>query len=659
MRLDSYPGIEKVGFIHLQHLFDEENKTNFSTIAALAELLCEVPIAFIAMQNEDGNLLKTKTPALDSEHSWTLPFLSQSPLILSDIKVDHRFSNHHLLKSGICFYASFPIFDSENRPLAYLCVMDKVVRELSEKQRNGLALLANQAAEIISLELNNKNLKKLSEDTATTAQEIDTIFHNAIDAVIVIDDNGAISQWNPKAEIIFGWQKTEVIGQYFHEVILPAPYHEEYLQLMAHFKYDVAQSYPNSTMEVSATRKDESTFDIALSISPATIQGKHFYICFVSDITNRNQIAKVLDKQQKFYENILNKLPTDIAVFDADHKYLFVNPGAISIKEYRDFIVGKDDYQYAKYRNRDAGTADLRRAQFLQVKNSGKEIRWEDSLKDPEGNTITHLRRMYPVHDENGDLSMVIGFGIDITDRKVMEEKQAALVQQLSSQNTQLIDFCNIVSHNLRAPLVNMSMLVEFIEDTNNPEEQKTLISKLKPVIENLHTTFNELVESIQIKQDLEVKSEEILLTDCIRRTFEGLQSEINKSEAIIETDFEDAPSVYFPAKYLYSIFHNLFSNCLKYQSPKRKLVIQLKSMRTEEGKILLSFTDNGLGIDMEKHKDNCFKIGKVFHHHPNSKGFGLYMTKTQVEAMKGKIWVESQIDVGSTFFIEFINQKA
>ncbi|WP_316839105.1 PAS domain S-box protein [Pedobacter gandavensis] len=659
MRLGSYPGIEKVSFIHLQHLFDEENQTNFSVIVSLAEMLCEVPIAFVGIEAENGTLIKTSSAISEHQNSWTLPFHSSLPIVVPDIKLDPRFSNHPLLESGICFYASVPILNPiHNTPVAYICVMDKMPRELNSKQLNGLELLAQQAFDIIRINLENIDLKKLADDTVTPSQEIDTIFHNAIDAVIVLDDIGIISQWNPKAESIFGWQKKEVIGQHFHEIAFPAAYHEQYLQLLENLNYDAPENHPNTTVEISALKKDHSTFDIALSISSATIQGKHFYICFVSDITNRNQISQELVKQQKFYENILNKLPTDIAVFDANHKYLFVNPGAISVKEYRDFIVGKDDYQYAAFRNRDTTTADLRREQFLQVKESRKEIRWEDSLKDPEGNNITHLRRMYPVHDENGDLSMVIGFGIDITDRKVMEEKQAALVQQLSSQNTQLIDFCNIVSHNLRAPLVNMSMLVEFIEDTNNPEEQKTLISKLKPVIENLHTTFNELVESIQIKQDLEIKSEDILLTDCIRRTFEGLQSEINKSEAIIETDFEDAPSVYFPAKYLYSIFHNLFSNCLKYQSPKRKLVIQLQSKKTD-GKVLLSFTDNGLGIDMDKHKDNCFKIGKVFHHHPNSKGFGLYMTKTQVEAMKGKIWVESKIDVGSTFFIEFINQKA
>jgi PAS domain S-box-containing protein len=367
-------------------------------------------------------------------------------------------------------------------------------------------------------------------------------------------------------------------------------------------------------------------------------------------------LMEQLDRQKAFYENILNKLPTDIAVFDAEHRYLFVNPGAISKEEYRKFIIGKDDYEYAAFRNRDISVAHQRRAKFLEAKESRKEIRWEDTLSDPQGNMITHLRRMYPVHDEKGELSMVIGFGIDITDRKKMEEKQAALVTQLSARNTQLTDFCSIVSHNLRAPLVNMSMLADFIEASEDPAEQKMLIAKLRPVIDNLHATFNELVESIQIRQNTEISREDVCLRDCLKRTVDGLQTEINKLDAQIETDFEAASVINCPPQYLNSIFHNLVSNSLKYHYPGRRPHIFLQTKR-EDDKIILSVKDNGLGIDLVKHKDNFFKIGKVFHRHPNAKGFGLYMTKTQVEAMGGRIWVESVPEEGSVFYIEFNNR--
>src|ERR1700744_5075934 len=114
------------------------------------------------------------------------------------------------------------------------------------------------------------------------------------------------------------------------------------------------------------------------------------------------RITEQLDRQKEFYENILKKLPTDIAEFDSEHRYLFVNPGAISKEEYRQYIIGKDDYEYAAYRNRDISVAHGRRAKFLEAKESGKEIRWEDSLRDPHGNVITHMRRMFPVYDDKG-----------------------------------------------------------------------------------------------------------------------------------------------------------------------------------------------------------------------------------------------------------------
>jgi len=517
-------------------------------------------------------------------------------------------------------------------------------------------MLGQQVHSLLKLRLQLADLKNTKKAANSSAEQINTIFQNAIDAVIVTNESGHILQWNSRAETIFGWNAEEVAGKYFQDTIIPERHRHAHLKRMKGYESTDGSADHNKTIEITALRKGGGEFDIALGVSPTIINEERFFINFISDITERKLATAKLDKQKEFYENILNSLPTDIAVFDPDHTYLFVNPGAIKDEEFRKYIVGKDDFQYCEYRHRDRSIAQKRREQFLEMKAAGKEIRWEDTIRDAEGNPITHLRRLFPVHDENGNLTMVIGFGIDITDRKIMEEKQTALVKQLSAQNVQLIDFCNIVSHNLRAPLVNMGMLVKFIEETTDETEQRFLISKLDPVIENLNTTFNELVESIQIKQDLEIKYENLLLVDCLQRTMEGLETEITNSKAVIESDFSLAPKIYCPSKYLFSIFHNLISNSLKYQSPTRSPVINVKSEKID-GNIILSVTDNGLGIDLEKHKENFFKIGKVFHRHPNAKGFGLFMTKTQVDAMNGRIWVDSMPDQGSTFYIEFKNQ--
>lgn len=80
---------------------------------------------------------------------------------------------------------------------------------------------------------------------------------------------------------------------------------------------------------------------------------------------------------------------------------------------------------------------------------------------------------------------------------------------------------------------------------------------------------------------------------------------------------------------------------------------IKIETKKDEE-RVVLSVKDNGLGIDLNKNGHNLFKIRKVFHEHPDAKGFGLFITKSQVETMGGRIWAESLPDVGSTFFVEF-----
>jgi signal transduction histidine kinase len=237
--------------------------------------------------------------------------------------------------------------------------------------------------------------------------------------------------------------------------------------------------------------------------------------------------------------------------------------------------------------------------------------------------------------------------------KEEFERKLILHAKTLEQNNIQLNDFCNIVSHNLRAPFVNISMLVDFVEKSKDDEERKEIIGKFKPVLSNINETFNELMESIQIKNDIQSKYDRIDLRECLEKIINGFEIEIIKTKAQFEIDLNDAPIIEYPKKYIDSILFNLISNSLKYKSPNRDPKIIIKTENKKEA-ILFSISDNGLGIDLNKHKDNIFKIRKVFHEHPDSKGFGLFMTKNQVEATGSKIWIESTPNVGTTFFIEF-----
>ncbi len=229
--------------------------------------------------------------------------------------------------------------------------------------------------------------------------------------------------------------------------------------------------------------------------------------------------------------------------------------------------------------------------------------------------------------------------------------------EKLAIQNKQFVDFFNIISHNFRAPLANLTMLVKFIERSNDISEKKLLIDSLKQVSANLTDTCNELLESMQIMQDSEIPYIANDMTELITKIRSGLQMEIVESRAEIHMDFTTVPIIYAPPKYLESILFNLISNALKYRSPQRIPEIMVVTSPTHTG-VRLTVSDNGLGIDLGKHGNEIFKIRKTFHNHPEAKGFGLFLTKTQVESLGGRIWVESIPGEGSTFFVEIDDQK-
>src|SRR5690606_31127285 len=365
----------------------------------------------------------------------------------------------------------------------------------------------------------------------------------------------------------------------------------------------------------------------------------------LEDITER----KLAATENERLSNIIQKSLNEIYMFNSEtHKFEYVNEGALRNLGYtleEMFNMTPQDI-IPKY----TPTKFQKLVELLEAKMEEKIV-FETENKRKDGSVYpveVHLQLITEDYK-----SIFVAIIIDISERKKAEKIIKRNADLLAFQNTQLGDFCNIVSHNLRSPLVNMNMLVELIEECKDINDKEKLIGKFKPIINNVNETFNELLESLQVQQDLEVKSEKVVVKDYLKKAVKRFEGQIMLSDAIIKTDFDEAPEVFFPPKYFSSMLHNLISNALKYKSPHRKPVIHIKT-RTENGNVILSVKDNGLGIDLDRHKEDLFKIRKVFHYHPDAKGFGLYITKIQVETMGGRIWVESQPNEGRTFFVEF-----
>src|SRR5690554_5548893 len=524
--------------------------------------------------------------------------------------------------------------------------MDEIVTIMKGKNRFfdiRMCILAeaylNEKQRII--EEQKKKLAK-SQEGQNQAQAIAHIGNWELDFL-----TGKLS-WSDETYRILGYKPGEVAPS--EEIFLSKILQEDLSEVKNVFKS--SEQGARSYALVHRIRQDNGDIRIVRTESKplANEQGETVGMYgILEDITERKIAAEEKDR----LSNVIQKSLNEIYMFNSEsHKFEYVNEGALRNLGYtlEEMLNMTPQQIIPKYT-----PSKFKKLVEILVNRMEEKIVFESENRRKDGSLYPVEIHLQLIKEEYKKIFVAII--IDITERKKAENIIKRNSDLLAFQNTQLGDFCNIVSHNLRSPLVNMNMLVDLIEESEDPNDRQKLIGKFKPIINNVNETFNELLESLQIQQDLEVKSEVIEVKEFFNKAIKGFEGQIALSDAVIEVDFDEAPVVNFPPKYFSSMLHNLISNSLKYKSPDRPPRIVAKT-RKEADRVIFSVQDNGLGIDLTQHKKDLFKIRKVFHYHPDAKGFGLYITKTQVETMGGRIWVESQPDQGSTFFVEFKNQE-
>jgi K+-sensing histidine kinase KdpD len=242
---------------------------------------------------------------------------------------------------------------------------------------------------------------------------------------------------------------------------------------------------------------------------------------------------------------------------------------------------------------------------------------------------------------------------------KIEEERQKFFNKVLASEaslvlkNKQLVEYNQIVSHDLRSPVSNIILMADIINEVTDEAERKRLFTTLKSTAANINEVLNVLVDIAKISEDVNTNSEILFFKEVFERSCNSLAFVINQLDAKFITDFTECPFIVYPKFYLESILINLISNSLKFYSPERSPVISIKTY-SEKEKCIMEYTDNGLGLDMKKYGNKIFRLNQTFHNDKQSKGLGLFMIKNQIEAKGGKIWAESEENKGMKFIVKF-----
>lgn len=256
--------------------------------------------------------------------------------------------------------------------------------------------------------------------------------------------------------------------------------------------------------------------------------------------------------------------------------------------------------------------------------------------------------------DENGKIVRLIGLNWDITDQKNDLIQKVKTANELIKRNNNLEQFSYIISHNLRAPVANILGLANIWNLTSLGDEEKDeLAVAMYESANRIDTVVKDLNQILQVSNDVMERKEEILFSKIVEEIEVEIKTLIEADNIEIKCDFSKIDAFLTLKSYMYSIFHNLITNSIKFRQLGKPCLITIKS-NLEDNKLLLVFTDNGLGIDLQSCADEIFGLYNRFHAHVEGKGIGLFIVKAQVEKLGGEISVKSEVNKGTEFKIEF-----
>jgi PAS domain S-box-containing protein len=474
--------------------------------------------------------------------------------------------------------------------------------------------------------------------------------------IAITDQKGIIKHVNDNFCKISKYTSEELIGQ-DHKIINSGYHPKEFIK-------NLWITIANGKIwkgELKNSAKDGTIYWVDTTIVPFLDEnGKPFqYLAIRTDITEQKKVEHQLQKSETFNKGVLSSITLHIAVIDESGTLMSVNEawvdfanknGATSLKR---ISTGSNYFDVCKQDIKNGDTiAEMALTGIQSVFKKEKQyFEMEYPCHSPQQQRWFILRAT----NLGSDTNQIVLSHQDITKQKQLLIREEKLLEDIVQRNKNLEQFSYIISHNLRLPVANILGLITLLDEEDIPKDTVDYINKSINLSANkLDEIIKDLNDILQTKNNINERKELVNFSNLVSDICVSIETLIKEKSATITYEFAEAEEMMTIKSYLYSIFYNLISNSLKYRQHDIPSVIEIKS-KVENNKVILLFKDNGMGIDLKKENNAVFGLYKRFHtKYAEGKGIGLFMVKTQVEAIGGSIGIKSEVNKGSEFRIEF-----
>ncbi len=480
-----------------------------------------------------------------------------------------------------------------------------------------------------------------TEELRKSKDQFLNLLESAPDPMIVTDTNGTVKILNKQAQELFEYESTELVGHSV-KVVMPKEVREKYHTYKR--ACIEANGDKSSSIELLVNTRNGKRIPVEISISPIDSEQGLLIATSLRDITDRKVVEKALAESRKLLQAVLDNSPALIYLKDPNGRYLLVNKvwERVTKNEDKD-VVGLTDYDLLPYR-----IAERFKQSDLDVLEHKQTIQLEDKIESEDGSHNTYISYKFPVFDANERLIAIGGISTDISEL-VDAREQANKANQAKSE------FLANMSHEIRTPMnaiIGMSYLALQTELTS---QQRNYVQKVHRSAESLLGIINDILDFSKIESGkLEIENTDFQLEDVFEHlsNLVGLKAEEKGLELLFDLPADLPKQLVGDPLRLGQILVNLGNNAAKF-TESGEIIVRVHVIEDNHNSVVLQFDveDTGIGMSADQ-KERLFQSFSQADSSTTRKyggsGLGLVISRSLIEQMDGKIWLDSEVGKGT-----------
>lgn len=489
---------------------------------------------------------------------------------------------------------------------------------------------------------------KAEKETLRLSEELyRQIVETAQEGIWTIDENEKTNFVNIKIADILGYSAEEMMGKELYDFM------DEEGKAYAIACMERRRNGAKENLNIRYVKKSGEDVWANISANPIFDKtGKYKgALAMVTDITQSKQDQEALQKSEANLRAIFDNTDIAYVLFDDGLNIVSFNSLAQKYAEERKSKMLEIGLPMKAYFTAERW-AFMEEMLVKVILNGSAE--YEISYPKTDGTVEWYQIEWFVVKNSAHKHCGFVAANKNITGHKLAELERERITADLIKQNKDLEHFTYIISHNLRAPVANIiGLSYLFDEKDGTLNEMHEVLEKASQSAKNIDAVIQDLNQILQTRKVVNEKKEMVYFSSLVNDIKVDMQYIIADENVYFECAFDEIGSMFTIRSFLYSVFYNIISNSIKYRRVGIVPIIHIEGQQLED-KIRLTFKDNGKGIDLAKNAADLFGLYKRFDTTMEGKGMGLFMVKTQVEALGGSIKLKSKMTEGTEVILEF-----